>query len=206
MAAPRQPWPGFTWGARSYLMGILNVTPDSFSDGGRCLEPTAALAQARQMAAEGADLLDIGAESTRPGAEPVSTDDEWARLESVLTALEADPDTPPVSLDTTKAPVAEKAFSGGLACVLNDVHGLLGDPALADVAAQYQVGVIVMHNARLRPASGDIVEAAKRYFDEALGVADRAGISGNALVLDPGIGFGLTPQQSLTLLQRIGEL
>jgi dihydropteroate synthase len=124
----------------------------------------------------------------------------------VLRALAVCPGLPPISLDTTKADVAERAFGEGLAQVLNDVHGLLGEPALAEVAARYGVGVVVMHNARLRPVAGDLITAMQRFFAESFAVAEHAGIAREALVIDPGVGFGLSVSQSLEALQRIAEL
>lgn len=199
------PWAGFAWGSRSYLMGVLNVTPDSFSDGGQFLEPAQAIAQAHRLAADGADLIDIGAESTRPGAPAVSAAEEWARLEPVLAALAGEP-LPPISLDTTKAEVAEQALSRGWVRIINDVHGFHGDPALPEVCARHQADVVLMFNARLQPPQGDLVAAVTRFFAEAVDCAVGVGLAREHCVLDPGIGFGLQPEQSLELLQRLGEL
>ena len=176
---------------RPLVMGILNVTPDSFSDGGRFIDPEAAIAQARRMQTEGADILDIGAESTRPyvGAQPVSLDDELARLAPVLRPIVQL--SLPVSIDTIKAKIAAWALQQG-AAIMNDVWGLQRDPDMARVAAEHGAPVIVMHN-REKP-------------DPALDIAAKAGITRERIVLDPGIGFGKTPEQSITVIARLGEL
>lgn len=200
------PWQGFAWGRQSYVAGILNVTPDSFSDGGDFADPLAAVARAEQLAAEGAHLIDIGAESTRPGAVPVGADEEWQRLEPVLAALHRRGDLPPVSLDTTKAEIAARALERGWTRIINDVHGLHGDPAMADVCARYDAGIIVMYNARVVPPAADLLASVRQFLGDAVERAMAAGVPRTHLVVDPGIGFGLRPEQSLELLQRLGEL
>lgn len=189
---------------RPLLMGILNVTPDSFSDGGRFLDPQQALAHARQMATDGADILDIGAESTRPygGNKPVSADDEHRRLETVLPAVAAL--GLPVSIDTMKASVADWALRNG-ATIANDVWGLQRDPDMAHVVADHGVPVIVMHN-REKADAPDIMADLRAFFERSLAIADRAGIKRSNIVLDPGVGFGKTPEQSMTTIARLGEL
>lgn len=185
-------------------MGILNVTPDSFSDGGRFLDPSNALKHAAEMTEQGADILDIGAESTRPygGQQPVSADDELARLKSVLPAVAAG--SLPVSIDTIKASVAEWALDHG-AAIVNDVWGLQHDTDMAKLVAERGVPVIVMHNRDAADETIDIVADVIAFFERTLEIADRAGIARDQIVLDPGIGFGKTPQQSLICLARLDD-
>jgi dihydropteroate synthase len=190
---------------RPLVMGILNVTPDSFSDGGQFFDPAVALAHARRMAGEGADILDIGAESTRPyaGAKPVGLDDELARLAPVL------PEVVrlglPVSIDTVKAKVAAFALERG-AAILNDVWGLQRDPDMARVAAEHGVPVIVMHNREAADPALDIMGDVRAFFTRSLEIAARAGIARERIVLDPGIGFGKTAEQSIAMIARLSEL
>jgi dihydropteroate synthase len=190
---------------RPLIMGVLNVTPDSFSDGGQFFEPGSALAQARRMVAEGANILDIGAESTRPygGMVAVTIEEEMRRLAPVL------PDVValgiPVSIDTMKAGVAREAITAG-AAIVNDVWGLQRDPQLAQVASEHGVPVIVMHNREAADPAIDIVADIMRFFERSLAIAERAGIARDKIVLDPGIGFGKTPDQSLTAIARLAEL
>ncbi|MFL5095140.1 MAG: dihydropteroate synthase [Xanthobacteraceae bacterium] len=183
-------------------MGILNVTPDSFSDGGRFIDPAIAIAHARRMVAEGADILDLGAESTRPygGAVAVSLEDELARLESVLPAV-IDLGVP-VSIDTIKAEVATWALRLG-AAIVNDVWGLQRDPGMAQVVAEHGAPVIVMHNRDSADPTIDIVADVTAFFARSLEIAARAGIARRAIVLDPGIGFGKTPEQSMEVIARL---
>jgi dihydropteroate synthase len=190
---------------RPLVMGILNVTPDSFSDGGRFDAPEAAIARAAAIRDEGADILDIGAESTRPygGATPVSAEAEWARLEPVLPAAAAL--GIPVSIDTMKAEVAARALKAG-AAMLNDVWGLQRDPDMATVAAAHDVPVVVMHNRETVDPAIDIMTDIERFFERSLQIAARAGLRLERIVLDPGIGFGKTPQQSLIAVARLAEL
>jgi dihydropteroate synthase len=190
---------------RPLVMGILNITPDSFSDGGRFIDPAVAIAHARRMASEGADIIDIGAESTRPygGPQPVSREDELARLAPVLPEIVKL--GLPVSIDTIKAKVAAWAFEQG-ATILNDVWGLQRDGDMARVAAEHGVPVIVMHNREAADASLDIMAEVKAYFARALEIAAKAGIAQNRIVLDPGIGFGKTPEQSITAIARFDDL
>src|SRR6266487_1824981 len=183
---------------RPVVMGVLNVTPDSFSDGGRFLDPAAAIAQARRMIAEGADILDIGAESTRPygGRQPVSVEDEHARLAPVLS--EVVKLGLPVSIDTFKAKTAAYALEQG-AAILNDVWGLQYDPDIARVAAEHGVPVIVMHNREKADPAIDIMADVKTFLARSLDIAARAGIKRERIVLDPGVGFGKTLDQSTTV-------
>ena len=186
------------------VMGILNVTPDSFSDGGKFLSPATALEQARLMIAEGAAILDIGAESTRPhGAKPVTADEEMQRLRPILPNLVAL--GAPVSIDTMKAGVAAWALDAG-AAVVNDVWGLQRDTNMATVIAARNVPVIVMHNRDSVDASLDIMKDIAAFFARSLDIAANAGIAKSNIVLDPGIGFGKTPEQSMIALARLGEL
>jgi dihydropteroate synthase len=189
---------------RPLVMGILNVTPDSFSDGGRFIDPERAIAQAERMIAEGADIIDIGAESTRPygAAHPVTYEDELARLTPVLPAvvkLKA-----PVSIDTMKADIAKWALDQGAAMV-NDVWGLQRDPAMAGVISEYDMPVVVMHNREAADPAIDIVADVQAFFQRSLDIAKRAGIARDCLVLDPGIGFGKTPEQSIACIARLTE-
>jgi dihydropteroate synthase len=190
---------------RPVIMGILNVTPDSFSDGGAFLSPDAAVAHARQMVTEGADIIDIGAESTRPygNAVAVSAAEELRRLELVLPA--AISMGCPISIDTMKATVAAWALDRG-AAIVNDVWGLQRDPDMADVVARYRVPVIVMHNRDAADPGIDIMADIAAFFERSLAVAARAGIRRDSIVLDPGIGFGKTPEQSLTAIARLDRL
>ena len=189
---------------RPLVMGVLNVTPDSFSDGGQFMDPAVAVAHAAEMAQQGADILDIGAESTRPYGDPVpvSTDDEKARLAPVL------PEVVklglPVSIDTIKASIATWALDQG-AAIVNDVWGLQRDPDIAPLVAKRGVPVIVMHNREAADAAIDIVADVLAFFSRSLEIAARAGITRKNIVLDPGIGFGKTPEQSMTCLARLAE-
>jgi dihydropteroate synthase len=190
---------------RPLVMGILNLTPDSFSDGGQFVDPQAAIGHARRMAEDGADILDIGAESTRPygGAEPVSAEEELARLRPVLPAVRAL--GLPVSIDSMKAAVADWAVGAG-AAIVNDVWGLQRDPAMAAVVARRGVPVIVMHNRVAADPAVDIMADVLAFFARSLEIAAAAGIPRGRIVLDPGIGFGKTPEQSIQVLARLGAL
>jgi dihydropteroate synthase len=190
---------------RALVMGIINVTPDSFSDGGEFLDALKAIAHARTLKDEGADLLDLGAESTRPygGAKPVSLDEELARLRPVLS--EAVALGVPVSVDTIKVEVAAWALEQG-AVIINDVWGLQRDPGMARVVAEHGATVVVMHNREKADRTIDIMADVKAFFSRSLEIADKAGISRERIVLDPGIGFGKTPEQSLSVLAHFGEL
>jgi len=212
----------FRWGQRTYIMGILNATPDSFSGDGLVQEAdivAAALARARQMLAEGADILDVGGESTRPGSAPVSADEEIERVIPVIRALRAETNAV-ISIDTSKAAVAAAAFEAG-ADILNDVWGLRADAALAGVAAGAGVPVILMHNRSKRdhvsidPALGgryvgidydDLIEDIKRELSISVELAHRADIPDEKIILDPGLGFGKTVEQNLELIDRLDEI
>jgi dihydropteroate synthase len=189
---------------RPLVMGIVNVTPDSFSDGGQFLEAARAVTHAKRLAEEGADILDVGGESTRPygGAKPVTADDELARLAPVLPAvLETGL---PVSIDTMKARVAAWALEEG-AAIVNDVWGLQRDPDMARVVAEYNASVVVTHNRDTADPTIDIVAEVKDFFARSLEIAARARIAEDKIVLDPGVGFGKTPAQSIAVIARLGE-
>ncbi len=185
-------------------MGVINVTPDSFSDGGRNAAAADAVASARRMAADGAAILDVGGESTRPGHVPVEADTEWARVAPVLDGLRS-ASLPPVSIDTSKADVARRALAAG-AAIVNDVWGLARDPALAEVVAESGAGLVVMHNRAAIDPAIDIVDDMMRSLEAALERARRAGIPDDAVAVDPGIGFGRTYGQSLRCLAALGRL
>jgi dihydropteroate synthase len=190
---------------RPVVMGVLNVTPDSFSDGGRFFDPGAALDQARRMVAEGADILDIGAESTRPygDAAAVPLAEEMRRLEPVLPAVVAL--GVPVSIDTIKAKTAAWALAAG-ATIVNDVWGLQRDPDMAPLVADQAVPVVLMHNREAADPAIDIMADITAFLSRSLEIAARAGIARERIVLDPGIGFGKTPEQSVIAIARLGEL
>ena len=191
-------------GAHPLVMGILNVTPDSFSDGGRFLAADAAVAHAKDMAAQGCAIVDIGGESTRPGATPVPEAEELARIGAVVAHLAGELAVP-LSIDTYKAPVAARAVELG-AIMVNDVWGLQRDPAMADTVAAAQAAVVIMHNRADKDEALDIVADIRRFFDRSLSLAMRAGILDRHVVLDPGIGFGKTARQNIDALSRLGEL
>ncbi len=202
----------FRWGSRTYVMGILNVTPDSFSGDGLLRSTRTAgtqivaeaVARARQMAAEGADLIDVGGESTRPGHEPVPAAAERARIVPVIAALlDALPEMP-LSVDTTKAEVARAALDAG-AHLVNDVWGVAADPELLALVAERSVPVVLMHNraeARYRNVLAEVIAD----LEVALERAEGAGVAREAIVVDPGIGFGKTPEQNLAVLHDLASL
>ena len=189
---------------RPLVMGVLNVTPDSFSDGGRYLDPPAAVGHARQLAAEGADIIDIGAESSRPygGAVAVSLDEERQRLAGILPVVVGL--GIPVSIDTMKGAVAAWALDAG-ASIVNDVWGLQRDPDMARVVAAHDAPVIIMHNRDTADPSIDIIADVTKFFSRSLEIAWSAGIAHHRIVLDPGIGFGKTPEQSMACIARLHE-
>jgi dihydropteroate synthase len=190
---------------RPLVMGILNVTPDSFSDGGAFFARDAAIAHTRQMVEEGADVIDVGAESTRPygNAVAVSAEEELRRLDAVLPAAASL--GRPVSIDTMKAVVAAWALEQG-AAIVNDVWGLQRDPEMAGVVARYRAPVIVMHNRETADPNIDIMADMAAFFERSLAIAGRAGIARGRIVLDPGVGFGKTPEQSMQAIVRLDRL
>ena len=197
------------YGKRTYIMGILNVTPDSFSDGGDFNSVEKALKHAKEMVAEGADMVDIGGESTRPGhtyvdSEEVDSEEEIRRVVPVIKALREELSVP-MSIDTYKADVAEEALKLGVEMV-NDVWGLRRDENMANVVAKYDAEVCIMHNQDGTEYDKDIMESIKDFLNESIKIALDAGVKKEKIVLDPGIGFGKTFEQSLEVLRRLGEL
>lgn len=189
---------------RRALMGILNITPDSFSDGGRFVGRDAAIAQARKLVADGADIIDVGAESTRPGHTPISAEEELRRLAPLLDTLLAEVDAP-FSIDTYKAETARYAVARGVS-VINDIWGLQRDPAMADAVAETGAAVVVMHNRDGVDPALDIVADMQSFFDRSLDLARKAGILRAHIMLDPGIGFGKTKDQNLAALRATDRL
>jgi len=187
------------------VMGILNLTPDSFSDGGRFASIEAAVAHAAAMAAAGADVIDIGGESTRPGAAAVSAAAELARIEPVLARLASEVGGVPISIDTYKAEVAARAAALG-AVIVNDVWGLQKDAAMADTVAAAETALVIVHNRAEKDASIDIVADMERFFDRSLALATKAGIPGERIILDPGIGFAKTSAQNRAAFAHIAKL
>ena len=190
-------------GSRSLIMGILNVTPDSFFDGGRFLAVRNAIEHVRHMIADGCDIVDIGGESTRPGAKPVDEAEEIARLDQVL--AETTTFDIPVSIDTTKATVAARALSYGVVLV-NDVWGLQKDPRMADVVAEAEAAVVIMHNRAEKDENLDIIGDIRSFFERSLAIAAHAGIPKRRIILDVGIGFAKSSRQNREAIVRLGEL
>ncbi len=213
----------FRWGTRTYIMGIVNVTPDSFSGDGVMIRSgdwvDIAVSRGLRFVADGADILDVGGESTRPGAQPIPAEEELARVIPVIRALRARTDVP-ISVDTYKAEVAEAALDAG-ADMVNDVWALRMDPRMASLIAQRRVPIVLMHN-RSRPKNAvvegrlggryvgvayeDVVEDVKRELMESVALAREAGIPDTLIILDPGIGFGKTVEQNLELINRLDEI
>jgi dihydropteroate synthase len=197
--------------AAPLVMGVVNVTPDSFSDGGEFLEPEAAVAHGRQLVEEGADILDVGGESTRPGAEPVSVEEELARVVQVVSDLASPSDGPRISIDTTKFEVAQAALDGG-ATIVNDVSAFRFAPELAGLVAERGADCCLMHmlgeprTMQEDPRYDDVVSNVKAFLEERLGFAVSAGVREEHVWLDPGIGFGKTVEHNLELLRRLDEI
>ncbi len=195
--------------SRTHIMGILNVTPDSFSDGGRYFEPAQAIERGLQMAEDGADIIDIGAESTRPGAEPVTAAEELRRIIPVLEGLLKKANVP-ISIDTYKSAIAETALSAG-AQMINDISGLRFDPKVKEVIARFQVPVILMHikgeprNMQQNPSYDDLIGEIYEYLAESIRVAHGAGIGLENIIIDPGIGFGKRLMDNYEILRRLKE-
>ena len=195
---------------RPLVMGILNVTPDSFSDGGRFDSVDAALKRAEQMIAEGADIIDIGGESTRPGSVRVSVEEETRRVVPVIEEIAKHFDVP-VSVDTSKSEVAEAAVGAG-AEIMNDISGLRFDRLIADVAARHETGLVLMHSRgdfgtmHSQPPVENIVDEVRTDFERAMASAEKAGVERERIVLDVGIGFGKTPVQNLELIAKLDKL
>jgi dihydropteroate synthase len=191
-------------GERTLVMGVVNVTPDSFSDGGIYPSPAAAIEAGMRMVAEGADIVDVGGESTRPGYRPVDAAEELRRVMPVITGLVQATRTP-ISIDTYKAVVAQAALEKG-ARMVNDVWGLQGDPDMARVVAAHGAAIVVMHNRDTVDPAIDIIDDVRAFFTRSLDRAKRAGIRDDRIVLDPGIGFGKSLEQNLQVLARLHEL
>ncbi len=192
------------------IMGIINVTPDSFSDGGRFAATEAAVAHGLQLVAQGADLLDVGGESTRPGAEPIDLDEELRRVVPVVRELAARTSVP-LSVDTYKAETARQALAAG-AHVVNDVTALRGDPEMAEAVRDFGAGVVLMHmkgtppTMQAYPVYDDVTAEVAQFLEARLQAAADVGIAGSRVVLDPGVGFGKTAEHNLELLARLAEL
>jgi dihydropteroate synthase len=193
----------FRWGERTYVMGIINVTPDSFSGDGLAGNPRKALEQALEFEQNGADLIDVGAESTRPGHAPVSVDEEMRRLLPVLELLVSRVKLP-ISVDTYKAAVTRKAAERG-AAMINDVWGLKADASIAQVAAEYDLPLVLMHNQRGTEYQ-DMIPDILNSLRSSIGQARQMGVPAENIIIDPGVGFGKTPPQNLVLLRRLSEL
>jgi dihydropteroate synthase len=198
------------YGERTLLMGVLNVTPDSFSDGGKFFSPDQAVAHAAQMIAEGADIIDIGGESTRPGSDFVSEDEELRRVIPVIEKL-AENSEIPISIDTTKPGVARAACEAG-AAIINDISGLRFDPALAAVAQSTQAGLLLMHSRgtprdmQQIPFAADIFRDVVDGLHRSVSIAEQFGVARESIAIDPGIGFGKSVEQNLEIIRRLREL
>jgi dihydropteroate synthase len=194
----------YEWGSRTYVMGIVNVTPDSFSGDGLGEDHEGALAQGMRMVKEGADFIDVGGESTRPGHVPISIAEEISRTEGVVRDLAHDSGVP-VSIDTYKLEVAEAAVAAG-ATILNDIWGLSRSPALADLAATHGCALVLMHNQDGTDYPGDIMAEIKRFLNESARLAVAAGVPRERVLIDPGIGFGKTAEQNWVVMRRLAQL
>ncbi|WP_027340840.1 dihydropteroate synthase [Halonatronum saccharophilum] len=194
----------FDFGKKTYIMGILNVTPDSFSDGGEYYDIESALKQAKEMVVEGADIIDVGGESTRPGAKKVSVEDELSRIKPVIKRLVEELEVP-ISVDTYKPQVARAALEIG-AHIINDVWGLQWDGKMAEVVAQYGVPVVIMHNQDGTEYNDDIIVEMKKFLAKSIKMAKEAGVEDKDIILDPGIGFGKTSEQNVEVMGRLSEL
>jgi dihydropteroate synthase len=195
----------FDWGSRTYVMGIVNVTPDSFSGDGLGADADAAVEQGLRMVREGADMLDVGGESTRPGHVPISAQEEVARTETVIKRLVHESRGVPVSIDTYKLEVAEAGVAAG-ATILNDVWGLTRAPGIAGLAAEHGCALVLMHNQDGTEYAGDLMEEIKRFLAAAVSLAITAGVPREKVIIDPGIGFGKTAEQNWEVMRRFEEL
>lgn len=191
-------------GERTLIMGILNLTPDSFSDGGDFIDVDKALEHAKKMLREGADIIDIGGESSRPGHTRISTEEEMRRVIPVIRRIKEETDAI-ISLDTIRAEVAEEGIKNGVH-IINDIWGLQHDNNVAVIAAKYGTPVIIMHNQMGNVYAGDLVEEIKRFLLESIRIAKEAGVKDEKIILDPGIGFGKSPEQNLILMNRLREI
>lgn len=197
----------FRWGERTYVMGVVNLSPDSFSGDGIGDDIDAAVAQAKRMVKEGADVIDVGGESTRPGTEPSLPDDITEELRLVIPVIErlAGELSVPISIDTYKSEVARQAVKAG-ATILNDIWGLKRDPALAQIASESGLPIILMANQRDAPPKAGIVAKVIADLENGIRLAQDAGVPDENIIIDPGIGFGKTLEQNLELVNRLGEL
>ncbi|MCS5421479.1 MULTISPECIES: dihydropteroate synthase [Psychrilyobacter] len=199
----------FDFENKTYTMGILNLTPDSFSDGGSYTDLETAIKRAKKMVEEGVDIIDVGAESTRPGAEYIEEEEELRRIVPVVKRLVGEVDVP-ISIDTYKSRVAEECIKAG-AHIINDIKGLKGDPNMAEVIAKYGVPVIIMHiqgnpkNMQKNPEYDNIIEDIKGSLGESIDIAVKAGVSPEKIILDPGIGFGKTFENNLEIIKKLCE-
>lgn len=194
----------FDFDKKTYIMGILNVTPDSFSDGGSWNNINDAMNHAEEMIKQGADIIDIGGESTRPGYTMISDEEEIQRTVPYIRALKERFDVP-VSIDTYKPAVAEAALKNGVD-IINDIWGLQRDPEMASVVGKYNAPIIVMHNQDTTEYNGDIIEEIIRFLNKSIELATSYGVERENIILDPGIGFGKTPEQNLQVMRRLSEL
>jgi len=194
----------FEWGSRTYVMGIINVTPDSFSGDGTGADLEVAVSQGLRMVREGADMLDVGGESTRPGHQPISVAEEISRTELVVARLAREAEVP-VSIDTYKLEVAEAAVAAG-ATMLNDIWGLTRSPDLARLAASKSCALVLMHNQDGTDYSGDLMDEIKRFLRASIERALDAGVPRVRVLIDPGIGFGKTAEQNWVVMRRLEEL
>ena len=195
--------------SRTHLMGVLNVTPDSFSDGGRFFKLEEAIKQGLKLAEEGADIIDVGGESTRPGSEPVAIEEELRRVIPVIEELTKRIKMP-ISIDTYKSRVAKEALDSG-ASMVNDISGSRSDPEMKKVIAEYDVPVVLMHikgtpkNMQESPKYENLLEDVKSYLSQSISIAEEAGIGEDKIIIDPGIGFGKTLEDNLKILKNLNE-
>ncbi len=194
---------------RTHIMGILNVTPDSFSDGGLYLNTDKAVERSFEIEKEGADIIDIGGESTRPGALPLSPEEELSRVVPVIEKLKSRLRIP-ISIDTYKAEVAREAIKAG-ASIINDISGLRFDPEIASVSAEYDVPVVIMHikgtprDMQINPVYQDLIGEIRHFLEEGISIAQKAGVDDDMIIIDPGIGFGKTFEHNLEIINRLDE-
>lgn len=194
---------------RTHIMGILNVTPDSFSDGGLYLDTDKAVERSFEIEKEGADIIDIGGESTRPGALPLSPEEELSRVVPIIEKLKSRLRIP-ISIDTYKAEVAREAIKAG-ASIINDISGLRFDPEMVTVAAEYDVPVVIMHikgtprDMQINPVYQDLIGEIRHFLEEGISIAQKAGVDDDMIIIDPGIGFGKTFEHNLEIINRLDE-
>jgi dihydropteroate synthase len=192
---------------RTHIMGVLNVTPDSFSDGGNFFKWDNALRQGMKMVGEGADIIDVGGESTRPGSDPLTLKEELSRVIPVIESLSQKTDVP-VSIDTYKAEVARRALDAG-AQMINDISALRFDPEMKNIAREYEVPIVLMHikgtpkDMQQNPYYEDVIAEISRYLEESINIAQKAGIEKNKIIIDPGIGFGKRLEDNLNILKNL---